>query len=112
MLSTNIGTQIKKLNGNIKIVRLGGKDRYETSMIIADYFNLPTTTITVATGLDFPDALSGSVLAARKNSSVLLVDNKDITKQKELLSKEKITNLIIFGGEGVIKSDIITSLIQ
>ena len=81
-------------------------------MKIIEYFNLTTTTIAVATGIDFPDALSGSVLAARKNCSVLLVDNKDITKQKALLVKQKITNVIVFGGEGVISNNIATSLIQ
>ena len=112
VLSTNIETQIKKLNSKITIVRLGGSNRYETSMKIMEYFNLTTTTVTVATGLDFPDALSGSVLAARKNCSVLLVDNKDITKQSEFLNKQKITNVIVFGGEGVISNNIAGSLIQ
>ena len=97
---------------NITIVRLGGKDRYETSMKIIEYFNLTTITITVATGINFPDALSGSVLAARKNCSVLLVDNKNITKQKDLLYIQKITNVIVFGGEDVVSNDIATSLIQ
>lgn len=55
-------------------------------------------------------ALSGSVLAAKKNSSILLVDNKDITKQKEFINKQKITNIILLGGEGVIGKDIATSL--
>ncbi|MBU3143441.1 cell wall-binding repeat-containing protein [Clostridium sp. CF012] len=112
VISTNVENEIKKLNVNIEIVRLGGKDRYETSMMIVDYFNLSSSTITVATGKDFPDALSGSVLAARKNSAVLLVDNKDISKQKGLLVKQKITNVILFGGEGVISNNIATSLIQ
>ena len=112
MLSANIETQIKKLNGKIIIVRLGGKDRYETSMKIIDYFKLPTNTITVATGINFPDALSGSVLSARKSCAVLLVDNnnKDITKQKELLNIQKITNLIVFGGADVVSNDIANSL--
>ena len=100
------------LNSNITIVRLGGKDRYETSMKIIEYFNLDTDTITVATGIDFPDALSGSVFAARKNCSVLLVDNKNITEQKELLYTQNITNIIVFGGEGVISNDIVTLLKQ
>lgn len=55
-------------------------------------------------------ALAGSVLAAKKNSSILLVDNKDITKQKEFINKQKITNIILLGGEGVIGKDIATSL--
>ena len=112
VLSANIETQIKKLNAKITIIRLGGKDRYETSMKIMETFTLPTTTIAVATGLNFPDALSGSVLAARKNCNLLLVDNKNITKQKELLVKQKITNVMVFGGEGVISNNIATSLIQ
>jgi len=112
VLSTNIENQIKLLNVNIQIVRLGGNNRYETSMKIMEYFNLTTTTVAVATGLGFPDALSGSVLAARKNSAVLLVDNKDVTKQKALINKQNITNVIVFGGEGVISNNIATSLIQ
>ncbi|MGH4118053.1 cell wall-binding repeat-containing protein [Clostridium sp.] len=110
VISANIEAQIKKLNTNIQIVRLGGTDRYETSMMILEHFNLPTTTIAVATGKDFPDALSGSVLAARNNCGVLLLDNKNVSKQKALLSKQKITKVIIFGGEAVISNDILKSL--
>ncbi|MBC2580372.1 cell wall-binding repeat-containing protein [Clostridium sp. DJ247] len=112
VLSPNIEAQIKKLNGNINIVRLGGKDRYETSMIIADKFNLDTNTITISSGKDFPDALSGSVLAARKKSSILLIDNDSITTQKDLLNKQKITDIIVLGGEGVINKDTVNSLVQ
>ncbi|MGH4137816.1 5'-nucleotidase C-terminal domain-containing protein [Clostridium sp.] len=112
VLSTNIETQIKKLNSKIAIVRLGGANRYETSMKIMESFNLTSTTAAVATGLNFPDALSGSVLAARKNCSILLVDNKDVTKQKAFLSKQKITNVIVFGGEGVVSNNTASSLLQ
>jgi putative cell wall-binding protein len=112
VLSNNIETEIKKINGGINIVRLGGVDRYETSMMIAQHFNLTTDTIAVAIGTDFPDALSGSVLAARRNSSVLLIDNNDITKQKALINKQKIMNVIILGGEGVISKGIENSLIN
>ncbi|MGH4120699.1 SpoIID/LytB domain-containing protein [Clostridium sp.] len=112
VLSTNIETQIKLIDSKIDIVRLGGSNRYETSMKIIDYFNLSTNTIAVATGISFPDALSGSVLAARMNCNVLLVDNKNVTKQKELLKKQNITNVIVFGGDGVVSNKIAASLIQ
>ncbi len=112
VISTDIETQIKKLNGEITIVRLGGKDRYETSVKIMESFNLTTNSVTVATGIDFPDALSGSVLAAGNNCSVLLVDNKDITKQQDSLYVHKITNVTVLGGEGVISNDTATTLIQ
>ncbi|AKA69365.1 cell wall-binding repeat-containing protein [Clostridium scatologenes] len=112
VISANIETQIKNLNGNINIIRLGGQDRYETSTLIAEKFNLNTNIITIASGLNFPDALSGSVLAARKNSSVLLVDNNDVSRQKQLLNKQKITNVIVLGGEGSIKSSTVNSLLE
>ncbi|WP_435788712.1 DUF5050 domain-containing protein [Clostridium sp.] len=37
---------LASVSSNITIVRLGGKDRYETSMKIIEYFNLDTDTIT------------------------------------------------------------------
>ncbi|KZL92280.1 cell wall-binding repeat-containing protein [Clostridium magnum] len=111
-LSADIEAQIKNMNGNINIVRLGGNDRYETSMKIAEYFNLDTDNITIASGSDFPDALSGAVLAARRNSGILLIDNTDTTRQKDLLNKRDVKNVIVFGGEGVISSDIANSLME
>ncbi len=56
------------LKGVGKVVRLGGKDRYETSLKIAKHFNQDTTTAVIDNGLNFPDALTGSVLAAKNNS--------------------------------------------
>jgi len=112
VLSDNTYKQIKNLNPTMLVERLGGKDRYETSINIIEHFNLATNSITVATGKNFPDALSGSVLAAGKNCGVLLVDNKDVTKQIDLLSKQNITNIIVFGGEGIISDDIANALVQ
>jgi putative cell wall-binding protein len=111
-LSANIETEIKSLDSTIEIVRLGGANRYETSMKIIEHFDLNTDTITVATGIDFPDALSGSVLAARLNSSVLLVNNKNVTKQKELLNKKNIIKVIVLGGESVISENIASLLVK
>lgn len=112
VLSDSTYKQIKKINPTIDVVRLGGKNRYETSINIIEHFNLTTNSVTVATGKNFPDALSGSVLAARKNCGVLLVDNKDVNKQIDLLSKKKITNIIVFGGQGIISDNIANSLVR
>jgi putative cell wall-binding protein len=105
VLSTNIEEQIKNINANIKISRLSGNNRYETSMKIVDFFKSTGDTVTVASGTDFPDALSGALLAARKKSAILLVDNMDLTKQKDLLKKNSINNIVIFGGEGAVNSN-------
>ncbi|PPH03886.1 hypothetical protein C5C33_14275 [Rathayibacter sp. AY1H3] len=60
------------------IQRIGGIDRYDTSQrIIADAFqgkNYPE--VFIATGNDFPDALSIGPIAGRRGAPVLLVDGK------------------------------------
>ena len=54
-------------------VRIGGPDRYETAaMVSARTFEPGVPTVWLATGLDFPDALSASA-ATRGDSPVLLV---------------------------------------
>jgi putative cell wall-binding protein len=53
--------------------RVSGPDRYQTATAVAaDAFPDATSTF-VATGLNFPDALAGGVLAARSASPLLLV---------------------------------------
>nr|WP_081468532.1 cell wall-binding repeat-containing protein [Desulfosporosinus orientis] len=40
------------------IIRIGGADRYATSLAIAQYFNSGSQDICIATGNNFPDALA------------------------------------------------------
>lgn len=100
---TNLSS-IKAITGleDGKITRLWGNDRYETSLAIAKYFNMDSDTITFASGEGFADALSGSVLSAQKSAPLLLVNNSDVSKQKQYVDNSKYTNEIFFGGDGVI----------
>ncbi len=84
-----------------KIVRIGGYDRYETSLNIAKHFALNTDTVTFASGDDFPDALAGGVLAAKLNAPIILVDRTG-TRQKAYIDGANFTKLYFFGGRGVI----------
>lgn len=61
---------------NIKIDRFSGETRYETAKIISGYYNNGKVDhVILATGKDFPDALSASVLAHEKGAPILLVDS-------------------------------------
>lgn len=59
------------------IIRLGGATRYQTSLQIAQYqYRSHGATLenpVFATGENFPDALAGGVLAANKNTPIVLV---------------------------------------
>ncbi|MGM0899465.1 MAG: cell wall-binding repeat-containing protein [Bacillota bacterium] len=81
--------------------RFGGKDRYDTGYEVATRLTLGTDRAYIATGLDFPDALTGSVLAAKNNAPILLVRPDEIPQatDKQLPAYGGFS---IFGGSGVV----------
>lgn len=100
----------KKLKSYGNVVRLGGPTRYETSLKIASYFTSPSqTTAAIAYSHDFPDALTGGVIASKTSSPVILV-NGDAKNQKAFLDKTKISKLYILGGTGVISDATVKQL--
>ncbi|WP_053216157.1 cell wall-binding repeat-containing protein [Guptibacillus hwajinpoensis] len=83
--------------------RLAGDDRYETAAEIIGYFDDKAQTGYVATGVNFADALTGAVLAA-KNDSPLLLAKKD---QLSPFMEATITDLqteqfVLLGGPDVV----------
>ena len=75
-VSSNIEDQIKNaLNyGEDKVIRLSGVNRYETSKVINLNFIQKSDKVILATGVDFPDALAGSVYAGLNLYPVVLAD--------------------------------------
>ncbi|GAA2230955.1 hypothetical protein GCM10009851_14700 [Herbiconiux moechotypicola] len=82
--------------------RLSGVDRYAASRAIADYaFGLGATRAYVATGADFPDAISAGAAAAATKSPLILVNGKEssldeVTRQS--LAALKVSNVTVVGG--------------
>ncbi|WLR61610.1 cell wall-binding repeat-containing protein [Guptibacillus hwajinpoensis] len=89
----------------------GGKNRYETASIIAMELN-PSHKAFVSTGLEFADALTGSVLAAKRDSSFLLVDPNNM-QDAVIEAKEKlgIYHFTILGGPKAVSPSIERELI-
>lgn len=88
-----------------KPVRYGGLTRYETGKEIITKLQMGTEKAYVATGRNFPDALAGSVLAAKNNAPILLVTDKSIPSA----TKEIIFNyddFTIFGSEGAVGEEV------
>jgi putative cell wall-binding protein len=54
-------------------------------------------TVTLASGENFPDALAGSVLAAKLNAPIILVSNSN-NEQEKFIESGQYTNEIVFGG--------------
>lgn len=68
-ISNTLENNLKK---NFKVSRIAGKDRYETSLKIVE--KMGVNNIAIATGRDFPDALSAGAYLSQKGMPLLLVD--------------------------------------
>jgi len=92
--------------GLTNVKRISGNDIYQTAVIVAGSFNADAARVFLATGKDFPDALSGSALAAKYNSPILFVDEplSDYVKQYLTENKVKTTKINLLGGEGAISA--------
>ena len=114
VISPAVADQVAQLTGlaQANIVRIGGADRYETSLAVAQYFNFAGQNVCVATGNNFPDALAGSAYAANFNAPIILADGSLTDKAMNYLKTRKLTGATIFGGEAVVSKDIEQQLLQ
>ena len=87
--------------------RIYGNDRYETSLMVNSAFNSNEVyTPYIATGLNFPDALAGGVLAAQKAQPIFLVGKSLTDQQVTELKKHKVKNIYVFGGNGAVSNEL------
>lgn len=110
VVTTTVETEIKQLLPSAEIIRLAGTSRYETSMNLYKHFNLDSKNILLVSGKDFPDALSGSQLAAKLNTSMVLCDEDNLDSQQEEFNKKSIENFYLLGGTGALTSDVEQSI--
>lgn len=88
--------------------RLAGETRYGTNLAVLRHYGISGNHGYVATGNDFVDALTGSVLAGRNNSGVLLVNDSDSVLQNAINFSETqgLTRFTLFGGVHALSSNI------
>jgi putative cell wall-binding protein len=95
---------VNKLPGTVK--QIAGEDRYQTAAEIIKAFDLGDQQALVATGAGYADALTGAVLAAKKNASLLLVTKDDVgTPIENIIKQRGIHNFTLLGGSDVVNAD-------
>ena len=96
--------------GVADVTRLAGKNRYATSVEIANYaeaHGMSVATPCVATGVNFPDALAGAALAGSKGSVLLLVADENSATVSFLADrKASVASGYFLGGEGAISNEL------
>lgn len=95
----------------ISSTRISGKDRYETSIKVAEKLPTPMD-IFITTGEDFRDALSISSIAAKKESPIILVPNGDNLPDstKEYLDEHNTVKTYVVGENDVVSDSIYKEL--
>lgn len=85
--------------------RYGGTSRYDTGKLINQGLPMGKQKAFIATGTNFPDALAGSVLAAKKDAPILLTAANSVpSPTKSLLPVYPA--FTIFGSKGAVAPDV------
>ncbi|MCA0987102.1 cell wall-binding repeat-containing protein [Guptibacillus algicola] len=93
--------------------RYSGSDRYSTAATIATDLVGETNKAFITTGSEFADALTGSVLAAKEDAVMLLVQKDNVpTATQSAIDELDIKNFRILGGTGAVSEDVINQLIN
>ena len=94
--------------------RIAGANRYETSAEVnkafADLFE--NDEMCVATGVDFPDAVTGGVYAASKKAPFILVSSALTDSQKEIVKNTAPKTINVFGGTGAVSDETVKAMID
>jgi len=94
--------------------RISGNDKYGTNLAILEWFKevFNFDTVFMATGNDYPDALTGAAYASRSGSPIILVDRKVDSRIVEFFAANYISQLIVLGGENAISFSLIKNYVE
>ncbi|WP_431246821.1 cell wall-binding repeat-containing protein [Leifsonia xyli] len=111
VIAPSVLTQLAKVQP--AITRIGGYDRFNTSVLIAQQAFGASSTAYLASGLGFPDALSAGGAAGAKSQPVLLVNGalgSVDAGTKQALQSLHVTTIKLVGGTAIISAGFETSL--
>lgn len=93
--------------------RYSGKNRFATNAEIVSRLYSNYDTVYYASGMNFPDALTGSVAAAQSHAPKFLVTENKIPREiLDLIEERKATSYVILGGSGAISKKVEDQLSQ
>lgn len=106
-LSTRVEAQLAAI---APVERLAGDDRYGTAAAVADRFADPAR-VYVASGADFPDALSAAAIAGGQGAPVLLTSPTDLPgATAQALADLDPVSIVLLGGSQSVSDDVAEEL--
>ena len=105
VLSTGIENSAKALNLPGGTLRLSGPDRFSTSLALNNNAFTTASTVYIATGYNFPDALAGAPLAGANNAPLYVVPGGCVPKATvAAITKYGATKLVLLGGTSTVST--------
>lgn len=93
------------------VLRISGADRYATAAQVAELFTADVSTVYIATGANYPDALAGGAAASYEDAPLLLVTYATIpTSTASELARLSPARIVVLGGTGVISDAVMDAL--
>lgn len=113
VISSEVEAQLRRFAGSGGVLRIGGGDRYATAALVAAAYHpagsRPTTY--VATGLNFPDALSAGPVAARAGAPLVLVRSTALpSPTRDAILRLRPAELRVLGGSVVVADSVVMAL--
>ncbi|WP_421381778.1 cell wall-binding repeat-containing protein [Bacillus salacetis] len=104
-----VSTQVENLLPNP--TRISGANRYETAAEIIRYNYKKNEQIYISTGVEFADALTGSILAAKNHTSLLIVDEDRLPEGTDrVIANNQIRRFSVLGGEQAVTDNVIEDI--
>lgn len=91
--------------------RLGGNNRYETSVLIAKELGSTSGEISMVSGLDFADGLSIASIAAKRSTPILLTEKDNLPKEIfNYINSLNINKSYVIGSTGAVSDNVSSRL--
>lgn len=112
-VSDAVLTQLKAAAPSATVSRAAGDDRFATSRAVVSGAFTTATTVYLASGSNFPDALSAGGAAGAKGAPIVLVDGAASAVDpatSSLLASLKVKNIALVGGASAVSAGVAGSL--
>ncbi len=107
VVSAGIETSLNTLFGDANVRRLAGANRYGTSIAINTDTFVTSTTVYLAVGTGYADALSGAALAGKNDSPLFVVPGTCVPQATlDAIAAFGATDIVLLGGTGVLSPSV------
>jgi putative cell wall-binding protein len=108
-VSANVEIQLSGI-GITSVQRIGGTNRYNTSVLVAEQLNKPSAVV-IALGDNYPDVLSISAIASQQGMPIILASKNSLSDEAvNYIKNSGVTKTYIVGGTSVLSSSIENSV--